>query len=490
MKTMKLVLTLVAFGAALVVRAATTTYTVSNTNSSPSVANSLPWALRQVAQSTTNNAPANLEFHIKFAPAVYGCRLPVYSSTVYLYSSYAKVVIDGTGSGVTIVHSGNASSSTDIFNLQRSSASLIVSNLTFSTSGRTLVSHMGAQVEVVGCRFENCRSAKSLINASLNARETKIEHSTFIDNVISGTANTSAGSCVHVEKGRLFLNHCSFINNSSSKAGGAVYCNTTNIAAVANCSFVGNSSDIGEGEAIYFDSKTRQGYLIESLFFNNHEADVFACSSSNTVGVTVVNCGYEGIATDAGDFSYVGDPVTDVTCEAVCGTATPRLVSRVVNGVRQTAPFPQPLYSGRNGKYTFQHSDDWTNAGLVDRTLTPSEMARRRYRLWGGGETPSFGSMDPVDILGTAKPITRINPTVGAICAIMASVARRRSRRPTSARPCESTDSRRMRAEPLRCRIAVATTRATGALTSSQTDRASSSFPESSTLQTPFRKSS
>ena len=88
----------VALGAAVWVSGAVTTYTVSNTNSSASVANSLPWALRQVAQSTTNNAPANLEFHIKFAPAVYGCRLPVYSSTVYLYSSYAKVVIDGTGS--------------------------------------------------------------------------------------------------------------------------------------------------------------------------------------------------------------------------------------------------------------------------------------------------------------------------------------------------------------------------------------------------------
>ena len=150
-----------ALGAAVWVSGAVTTYTVSNTNSSASVANSLPWALRQVAQSTTNNAPANLEFHIKFAPAVYGCRLPVYSSTVYLYSSYAKVVIDGTGSGVTIVHSGNASSPTDIFNLQRSSASLIVSNLTFSTSGRTLVSHMGAQVEVVGCRLRTVARQKA-----------------------------------------------------------------------------------------------------------------------------------------------------------------------------------------------------------------------------------------------------------------------------------------------------------------------------------------
>ena len=42
-------------------------------------------------------------------------------------------------------------------------------------------------------------------------------------------------------------------------------------------------------------------------------------------------------------------------------------------------------------------------------------------------------------------------PIAGAICAMMANDASRRSRRPISARPLESTDSRRIRSEPCRC---------------------------------------
>ena len=77
----------------------------------------------------------------------------------------------------------------------------------------------------------------------------------------------------------------------------------------------------------------------------------------------------------------------------------------------------------------------------------------------------------------------------GEICPIMARDARRRSSRPTSARPCESTASRSWRAEPPRWRMAVATTCATGAGVSSQIESASSTFPPSSTLTTPSRKS-
>lgn len=413
MKMTKLVLVAVAFGATLAARAVTT-YTVSNTNSSSMVANSLPWALDQVAQNTKITSPSGGVFRITFAPAVYGCQIPMRSSAVTLTSIQAKVVLDGTGSGVTIVDPSGASGSSSVymFDIEISGASLIVSNLTFSIS-RSLVKSYGGKVEIEGCRFENCKPVNSLIRRETigHAGYTKIERTTFIDNATSGAGDMANGSCVNVSTGRLMLNHCSFINNRSAKAGGAVYSNTTNIAAVANCSFVGNSSDIGEGEALYFDSKTRQGYLIESLFLKNYEADVFACSSSNKVGVTVVNCGYEGIATDAGDFTFIGNPVSDVSCEDVCGTATPRLVSRVVNGVRQTAPFPQPLYSGNEGAYTFQHNADWTIGAIIMRV---QQGAMRTQTLWGG--VLAAESMDPVDIFGTAKPASAsgINPTVGA----------------------------------------------------------------------------
>ena len=89
------------------------------------------------------------------------------------------------------------------------------------------------------------------------------------------------------------------------------------------------------------------------------------------------------------------------------------------------------------------------------------------------------------------KPTTvPSRPSAGATCAMIAITASRRSSRPTSARPCESTASRSRRAESRRCRIAVATTDDTGATVSSQIASASSALPPERTFVTPLRKSS
>ena len=65
-------------------------------------------------------------------------------------------------------------------------------------------------------QFEDCRSSLALIRRTTNGQAgyTKVEQTTFIGNNAMGTGDMAAGSCVNVSLGRLFLNHCSFINNS------------------------------------------------------------------------------------------------------------------------------------------------------------------------------------------------------------------------------------------------------------------------------------
>ena len=81
------------------------------------------------------------------------------------------------------------------------------------------------------------------------------------------------------------------------------------------------------------------------------------------------------------------------------------------------------------------------------------------------------------------------SPRSGAICPMIASAARRRSRRLISARPCASTASCKASADASRWRMAVATTFATGTAVSSQIASASSTFPLPRTFTTPFTKS-
>lgn len=411
MKTIKLILTAAALGAALAAQAVTT-LTVDRNAEGTGTSGTLQWALAQVNGKTSG------EYLIKFASNVYGCTL---KSSALVTSVGTKVMIDGTGSGVTIVKPGTHNVNA-FFDISASTGSLTVSNVTVSAAYAQFVTNgsQNGKVAIVGCRFENGTSdGNGLVTQSGKGAFTLIERTTFINNAATNSSASAKGSCVNVTDGRLVLNLCSFIDNIAKSHGGVLYSTTTGNVVVANCSFVGNDSVNGNGDALYFSSP-RDAWVVESLFVNQGGgtgSDIYT-TTSYTNGITLAHCSCErlaiGNAPSVFNYTMRGVAVEDTSCEDVCGSAKPVFATKTVNGVRQTVLFPCATYTGLKGLYSFIHDAAYNeNIWMQGWMYLMFKYYEVGYSIYGDA---SGGNRDTLDILGRSRePSSQyVAPAVGA----------------------------------------------------------------------------
>jgi len=409
MKKMKMLL-MVMLGAASL--GAATTYTVTSAAEGAETVGTFQYALAQVNSKTSG------EYIINFGAGVRGQTI---KSSARATSIGTKVTIDGTGSGVTLVKPGT-NNGFNFFDISAGTGSLIVKNLTVAGANRQFVTSGTAKgkVEIVGCRFEDCVLAgAALLSQSGEGAFMHVERTTFMGNAT--TNSTRHGSCLNVSRGRLVLNLCSFMLNSATGNGGAVYCSTTGNVVVANCSFTGNRAG-GNGQALCL-AAPRDAWVVESLFFGQDQegegSDIYTAPAVRALGysskVTLAHCGYErlGMGEVSGvtfNYTFKGDSMEDCLADDVCGTRSRVFTSCTVDGVLQTAPFPCSEFSGREGYYTLLSYPDWSYIGGYHRSATGTSQ----FAIYGSG---SGGSMlGAKDIFGTVRPTSasNANPTTGA----------------------------------------------------------------------------
>ena len=167
-----------------------------------------------------------------------------------------QITIDGQG------HTIDAQGKSRIF--QVSGNNVVLKNIIFK-NGKT-TGHGGAIFctagagSVSGCTFIN-NSATYSGGAIYWQGTAGVSNCTFIGN----SANIHAGA-IFWQGTAGSVSNCTFIGNSATYSGGAICCNA-DVGSVSGCTFVGNSANRGSGGAIYWQGTG--GSVFGSTFIGN-----------------------------------------------------------------------------------------------------------------------------------------------------------------------------------------------------------------------------
>ena len=107
---------------------------------------------------------------------------------------------------------------------------------------------------------------------------------------LANSSSSSGGAIYNYSASSPVLTNCVFVGNSSLSSGGAVYNTSTAIPLFINCTFTQNTAN--SGKALYNYSSNPK--LTNCILWNNGSAPIYNKSSSPTITYTDIEGGYTG----------------------------------------------------------------------------------------------------------------------------------------------------------------------------------------------------
>lgn len=137
----------------------------------------------------------------------------------------------------------------------------------------------------------------------------RVAHSRFLDNVADND-----GGAVYCWESAGEISDCSFVANTAAHTGGGYFGGTDTDIRLANCSFVGNLANLGEGGGVYNHPTDSQTTVVNAILWDNAgPAGVFdeaaQLATDGTGVLSAASSCIQGLAAFGGGGNTGGDPL-------------------------------------------------------------------------------------------------------------------------------------------------------------------------------------
>ena len=328
-----------------------------------------------------------------------------YSSSPHIYNCTFK-----NNSGVAVWNVDEQSDPTTHGALSPQIVNCLFIGNNGSASGGAAIENQGefSTPVIRGCRFINNTSGLGPAVCDSSQAYSFIENCSFVNN----TASQMGGALfLSTEAGTVRIYNCTFSGNKAKGGlGGAIFGQVNLI--IANCTFTGNSASV-DGASVFIQRST--SHVVNSIFYKNSASSEIVCAN-DLAGTTVAfkNCFFESSAVLKGDKNNANG----ITSSDIVSADTLALTPVDIDG-KET--------SVSSDIFAYVTTEELlNNNGLAPNTVISGDERVPLYDQFGAPRTASalgaFEQRDSVTSLSLAKAKYNIDMSISKTVQLTASI--------------------------------------------------------------------